>query len=70
MTSIITLSEIPKNLILLAAKTEEGKTHTPMRDALKAAIQKANPVFVKRGQSILVMERSQFNEIQLAIGEN
>ena len=68
MPSLINLTEVDRKFIELAANREEG-SHTPMRDALKAAASRENPVFVKRGSSILVMERTQFLEIKSAIGE-
>jgi hypothetical protein len=49
------------------AKREEGTSITTMRDALQAATTKADPVFAKRGASILVMERYQFIEILSAL---
>ena len=67
-TPKITLLEIPRSLIELAAKKEGVGGNTAMRDALRAADNKHDPVFVKRKQSILVMEREQFNELQTAIG--
>lgn len=61
------LIEIDSKIIIDLAKREEGTSVTTMRNALQAATTKADPVFVKRGSSILVMERSQFIELSLAI---
>lgn len=66
MTSLINLIKIESSVIELLALKEEG-SHTPMRNALEAAKSKVNPVFVKRGSSILVMEDEQFFEIQSTI---
>ena len=65
---MITLVEIPRSIIELAAKKEEGTGSTAVRDSLRAALDKVNPVFIKRTTSILVMEREQFLELQQAIG--
>ena len=64
----IKLLELDSRLITELAKKEEGTSVTTMRNALKAAQLKADPVFAKRGTSILVMERSQFIELLSAIG--
>jgi hypothetical protein len=67
MFPLIRLVELDIKLVQLAASREMG-THTPMHNALEAASSRKNPVFVKRGSSILVMEREQFEEIQQTIG--
>lgn len=67
---MITLTEIPRSIIELAAKKEEGTGRTAMQNILSAALTKKDPVFVKRTHSILVMEREQFTELQQAIGGN
>ena len=64
---MIQLTEIDSKIIEDLAKREEGTSITTMRDALQAATTKADPVFAKRGASILVMERYQFIEILSAL---
>ena len=64
---MIQLTEIDSKIIEDLAKREEGTSITTMREALQAATTKADPVFAKRGASILVMERYQFIEILSAL---
>ena len=64
----ISLVEVDSKIIEKLAEKEAGTANTTMRDAVQAAKSKADPVFVKRGASILVMDRSQFNDILSAIG--
>ena len=67
MTNLkITLVEIPRSLVEALAKKEELNGISTMLKVLIAARSKNNPVFVKRTQSILVMEREQFEELKLA----
>ena len=63
----IKLIAVDSKIIEELAKREEGTSITTMRDALRAATTKADPVFAKRGASILVMERSQFIDILSAL---
>jgi len=62
--ALIKLIELDLKFIKSLAEKPEGLA---MRDILNVSKTKIDPVFVKRGNSILVMERPQFEAISAAL---